>query len=372
MRIGIPALYAPFPYRRQPVYRALEEACTDWLASLNPPLDDEQRKLLASCNSSAASRVFCSDIPTELLQPFHDWAVVATFFDKVILGTPPVSRDIAKMAEIVDTVMTAMESPLGKPAGEDFFITAWKSLADRIRLHAAPSVMTRWLEGHRQFFLGHLHQQALALAGRQCDLDTYACLRRKTFWAPVVPPAMEMSRGDDLSDAYLNHPELQAMSQAAQLLWAWDNDIFSYGRDFPGCLGGPEIREGQEVNLVEIIRTTYRCDLPEAFERAVRLRNQIMVLFTRLSEEFTPHDDAVRTHIGDLGRSVSGNIAFHHAHDTDWYCCAGHTSSTRPQITLGSSITDISPPEAGDPLPWRSIGWWWELVPSVPAGRNAD
>lgn len=85
-----------------------------------------------------------------------------------------------------------------------------------------------------------------------------------------------------------------------------------------------------------------------------------MCLFLRLRDQLAPGASApLRTYLTSLGHGIRSNI--------DWsltvpryntvYASDGITQTVR--IKLASRCAEQPTSESLEPLPWRSVAWWW-------------
>ncbi|GHE98523.1 terpene synthase family protein [Streptomyces fumanus] len=377
IRLDIPPLYIPYATTPHPDYDILTARIGTWLDDLGPRLIPHQRSMLTDYNLPAMA---CLALPTtsgsDRFALAAQNAILHGYFDMLVLEADPVAGDLMLASDAIARTLQAMDGsvpqrPAGESAEEPPFLAMWTDLAHRVQACLGPLLSARWVNAHRHGWLGHLRHTAYSLAGAQPTLDHYVLMRSDSAGGPLIPLLVEMTREPDLSTPLLTVPELRALSQAATLLIGWDNDIFSYAREH--ALGRPphpdEAPRRAPVNLVDLLLREHHCTLPEAFDQAVRLRDQVMCLFVRLSEKYLPTArDDVRTYVADLGQMIRGYAEYLLTPHTTYH---RKTDSIEPDqdphalsytFGHGGLTAERSEPTNHQPLPYPSIRWWWDLL----------
>ncbi|MFQ6198783.1 terpene synthase family protein [Streptomyces sp. NPDC000405] len=360
VHIDISPLYFPYTCTLNEHGPELHKNTLTWMADHSMRLDAAQQREFENYHLTEGVGLFYPSLPAPQVQLAQDWTVAAVLFDALVLERPPVNQDLSLMAEVITKTLKKMQISQTLADDDHPLVKLLADVTRRVRADA-PLHLGRWIDGHRAWWLGQLHQQGLALAGRRPSLDHYAHLRQLTIAGPPTVSAMEWIRGFDLSPLYAASPHLRALSEAAALLWGWDNDLFSYVRDY--LTTDRQGEAAREVNLIDVIQHENGCTLAEAVEEAVRLRNRVMSLFERLSGIYLPTAPVdVQIHVSDLAESIRGNAEYYRTAGSRRYHTTTSAAPPHGSIAITSTITDIPPPGSREPVPLTSIAWWWQLL----------
>ncbi|CAK5261827.1 unnamed protein product [Mycena citricolor] len=122
---------------------------------------------------------------------------------------------------------------------------------------ASPGTQRRFIETF-DFFFQSVTQQAMDRdAGVIPDLESYIALRRDTSGCKPSFALIEYANNLDIPDEVMEHPLLMSLTEAANDLVTWSNDIFSYN---------VEQSKGDTHNMIPVVMSEQGLDLQAAID----------------------------------------------------------------------------------------------------------
>lgn len=153
----------------------------------------------------------------------------------------------------------------------------------------------------RMYFLCQVWEAANRVDGATPDLDDYALLRIHNGAMKVSVMLLDIADGYEVPPADLDRPDVRALTEATCLLVGWDNDILSYRKE--------HVRDGGTQNLLDVLAHAAGKPVPGMVSEAMFLRDQIMVLFERLSEQVRgAASTELRRYVTSLGHWIRANL----------------------------------------------------------------
>jgi hypothetical protein len=241
------------------------------------------------------------------------------------------------------------------PSG-DAFLAAVRDLAERGRAWGSPAQVARMVEAHRGWFYGVLWEFGCRMRGRTPSLNDYAHMRQHTAAGPATFSWTEIIDGEDVPEGEMASPAVQALRELAFTTAAFDDDLFSYGKE-QWLAARSEHANECRLNLVDILIEERSLPLEQALEEAVALNNRLTARFVHLRDQVLPGASGpLRRHLDHLSTLIRGNLEWglraRRYTDPD-----GHHPGV--VVTTGS-CTETNPP-AGPPG-IASLAWCWERL----------
>jgi hypothetical protein len=348
--VELPPRYCPVRVDTHPDADLLESRGADWLTryGLGGP------RLWANDCAGFYGRIM-PEGATERLQMAVDWCFLMFAFDDV--NCDEVASDAAglQFVDVATRVVRVLEVPdvrLG--ASADPFLAPVRDLALRAHKYATPTQLRRLVDGHRAWYLGVLWELRHKVAGRTPSLDDYAHMRQHTAGGLATTSWIEIVDGAEIPSAELDSPAVRALSELSFTIAAWDDDLFSYGKET--WFARREAPSGCRLNLIDIVAAERGCDTAEALAESVDLVNRLTCRFVQLRDAVLPSaSDELRNYLECLSRLLRGNL--------EWGLRAQRYRNPDGQspdaVRTVGSWTDVPPVNADVPPPIPSITWCW-------------
>lgn len=339
-----PSFYCPLPASAShPAAAEIDHEAVSWLYRMRLGASDEHRRQLARANFGLLSALATPDGITERVQWAADFLYWGFALDDARdeAGRPERLQDVVvqvnKMQRILEVPDTTLLS--GEPLADGL-----RLLQHRFISFATPTQVRRYQEGMRTYYFSVLWEITSRNSGAVLSLDEYSAMRMKSAGHPPMTAMLEAINGYALADRDLDSPAVRALTEMNWLLVAWDNDLYSYGKE------AGKYRNGN--NLVDVLAMTQGLSAQEAMDEALRLRDRVLCLFLKLQRRLLADAGlALSRYIVDLGIWIRANI--------EW----GTSSARYTGSTAGSPGVWAEQPHDSDPSPLDlpSIRWWWTV-----------
>ncbi|MET9291053.1 glutamate dehydrogenase [Streptomyces sp. NPDC003077] len=356
LRVVVPPRFCPLPTAVHPDADELNARAATWLNGYGLCRRGAQRVRMTGNDCGGFYGRIMPRAPADRLQLAVDWCVLMFAFDDLHCDEGPASARGGAFTDVAARIVRTLEAPgaaLG-PAGEPF-LAAVDDLAARCRAAGTPVQVRRVVEGHRAWFLGVAWEFGCRLRNRTPSLNDYAHLRQHTAAGTATTGWMEIIDGAEIPGAALDAPAVRALSELAVTTAAFDDDLFSYGKE--RWLAARDPRPSRcRLNLVDILAAENGLGLEAALAAAVELCDRLTLRFVRLRDQVLPRaGEPLRRHLDHLSHLIRGNL--------EWGLHAGRYTNpdgrhpgavhTTGSFTSAAPRTDVPPP-----IP--SIAWWWD------------
>ncbi|MEU4744944.1 hypothetical protein AB0G02_31395 [Actinosynnema sp. NPDC023658] len=355
LTVELPPRYCPLPPVRHPDEDVLARRTADWITGFDLALSPQQVDRMRGNDCPGFYGRIMPDAATDRLQLAVDWCTVMFHFDDVYCDEGPPARRLGLFTDMATRIARVLEhpdTPLGGPG--DVLLAPVRDLARRAGRWATPTQTRRCVDAHRAWFLAVLWETGHRIAGSTPKLDDYAHLRQHTAAGAATLAWAEIVDGEEIPDRDLTAPAVRALTELAFTTAAFDDDLFSYGKEL--WTAHTENVPPSGLSLVEILRREHHLTTPEAITRSVDLCNRLTHRFTRLRDQVTPRASApLRAYLDHLAHLVPGNL--------DWGLRADryrNPDGRHPDAVTTLASTTHTPPADTSPPPIPSIAWWWD------------
>lgn len=338
--IRLRPFYCPVEPAIHPRADEAERRAVEWIDRIGLCTDARQRKRLLGTNSAEFYARFAPHADDDGLQTAARWVYWGFIFDDLRCDAGAFSGDPEAFLAMAGTVQRALEAPWHEVV-DDRFALALQDIGRDMHACATPVQVRRFTEAHRAWLYAVAWQVANHSRGHMPDLDDYTTMRLNSAGGAPTLALLEIANGAEVPGAEMDSPAVRALTEMAILVASWDNDVHSHLKE--------SHENHAEQNLVNVLAHHWRLTPDAAVDAAVALRDRVMTRFLRLRDEVArrPGSDALRTHLDCLGHAIRGNI--------DWALKVPRYHGL-PDPGWADAPTDPNP----DPLPIRSITWWWD------------
>src|SRR5215217_470986 len=357
LRIEIPPRYCPLPTATHPQAGLLSERGAAWLNGFGLGTSADQRERMLGNDCAAFYGRIMPDAQADRLQLAVDWCYLMFAFDDINCDEAPASTSIGNVVALAARVMRVLEAPEAAMGGVgDLFLPPVRDLALRGRAWATDTQIRRVIDGHRAWYFGVLWEFGFRSGGITPSLNDYAHMRQHTAGGTATTCWMEIIDGVEIPDRELASPAVRALAELAFTIAAWDDDLFSYGKELWFAEREPTPSRCK-LNLVDILIAERRHTLEQALWEAVQLCNRLTHRFIELRDRVWPvASDPLRHYLDHLTHLLRGNI--------EWGLQAGRYRNpdgrSPDAVTTMGSWTDTPPTDPSTAPPIPSIAWWWD------------
>ncbi|MFC6081868.1 4-epi-cubebol synthase [Sphaerisporangium aureirubrum] len=237
--------------------------------------------------------------PSEL-RLVTDWCVWLFAFDDAFCES---DRRAAEIARALPQLLAVLDDAGAGEEAADPFARALLDVKLRVAEAGNPDQLDRW----RWVTKDYLFAQVWEAANREDDIvptyGDYIFMRRRTGAMLTVFALIDLAAGHPLTAAEWRHPDTRAITQFANDVVVWDNDLLSYAKE----RGGVNARN----NLVSVLSRHRHRSIQDAMNLIGRMRDEAISgmqdLRVRLERLTSP---AVDAYVRGLEHWISGSIAY--------------------------------------------------------------
>lgn len=236
----------------------------------------------------------------DALRLVTDWCVWLFAFDDVFCESDRCAADMARELPRFHAVLDDME--VGQQV-DDVFAKALLEIKGRIAALGDADQLDRW----RSLTKEYLSAQVWEAANRENEvvppLADYIFMRRRTGAMLTVFALIDIASGCRLTPHEWRHPAIRAITESANDVVVWDNDLISYAKESGG---------GNSCNnLVNVLARHRRYSRQRAMETVGRMRNRAIadMVAARPSLEALG-SEAVLAYVRGLEFWISGSVDY--------------------------------------------------------------
>ncbi|MEU7136607.1 glutamate dehydrogenase [Streptomyces sp. NPDC046261] len=368
IRVEIPPRYCPLPSAEHPDADRLNARAAAWVNGYGLCRGGAQRVRMTGNDCAGFYGRIMPRAPAGRLQVAVDWCVLMFAFDDLHCDEGPASVRAGDFSGFATRLLRVLEAPGTAPGmapgtapgtapGGSVapFLAATGDLAARCRAEGTPVQVRRVVEGHRAWFLGVLWEFGCRLRDRTPSLDDYAHMRQHSAAGTATTSWMEIIDRAEIPGWVMDSPAVRALDELALTIAAFDDDLFSYGKE--RWLAARDPRPSRcRLNLIDVLAAERGLGFEEAMAEAVDLCNRLTLRFVRLRDQVLSRAcEPLRLHLDHLSHLIRGNI--------EWGLRAGRYTNPDGRhagavVTTGSFTEDA--PDADTPPPIPSVAWWWD------------
>jgi hypothetical protein len=229
-----------------------------------------------------------------------DWCVWLFAFDDAFCES---DRRAAEMARALPQLIAALDDLEGAEEADDVFAKALLEIKGRIVEYGDGDQLDRW----RAVTKDYLFAQVWEAANREDQvvppLDDYLFMRRRTGAMLTVFTLIDVASGRSLTPAEWRHPTVRAITESANDVVVWDNDLISYAK---------ESGEGNSRNnLVSVLVRHRGYSRQQAMEVIGTMRNRAIDDMVTLRPSLEAlGSEAVLAYVRGLEFWISGSVDY--------------------------------------------------------------
>ncbi|GAA2884374.1 hypothetical protein GCM10010517_47730 [Streptosporangium fragile] len=272
----------------------------DWLIQSGIPQDAEtvERYRKAKYGWLGARTYPYAEYHT--LRLVTDWCVWLFAFDDAFCES---DRRAAEIARALPQLIAALDDLEFGQKVDDVFAMSLLDIKGRIAAYGDGDQLDRW----RAVTKDYLFAQVWEAANRDDEvvppLDDYIFMRRRTGAMLTVFALIDVATGLPLTPAEWRHPAVRAVTESANDVVVWDNDLISYAK---------ESGEGNSRNnLVSVLVRHRGHSRQEAMDRIGEMRNRAIGDMVEIRPALEAlGSEAVAAYLRGLEFWISGSVDY--------------------------------------------------------------
>lgn len=298
--LRLPSLTCPFPSAVNPHVDEVNRDTLAWLATSGMIADDDQFERFRLARYGWLGARTYPYASRELCQLVTDWCVWLFAFDDAYCES---DRRAAEIARALPQLYTVVEDNEGDEPVENVFARALLDIKKRIRKNGTADQLDRW----RATIKDYLFAQVWEAANREDDvvptIDDYIFMRRRTGAMLTVFALIDVAAEVCLTTDEWRHPVVHEMTEHANDVVVWDNDLISYAKE----RGEANIRN----NLVSVLVGHTGCTVQEAMDRIGAMRDEAVAAMAALAPAAVAlGSPAVNAYVRGLQYWISGSVDY--------------------------------------------------------------
>jgi hypothetical protein len=271
-----------------------------WLAASGMIDDDDQLERFRLARYGWLGARTYPYASRELCQLATDWCVWLFAFDDAYCES---DRRAAEIARALPQLYSVVEDLDRGEDVENVFARALLDIKSRIARQGGGDQLDRW----RAMVKDYLFAQVWEAANREDDviptIDDYIFMRRRTGAMLTVFALIDVAAEVRLTGEEWRHPAVHAMTEHANDVVVWDNDLISYAKES----SGGNIRN----NLVSVLAAHTGCSTQEAMDRIGAMRDQAIASMVALKPQTEAlGSPAVSAYVRGLEYWISGSVDY--------------------------------------------------------------
>ncbi len=301
--LRIPPLPCPFPSEINPHVREANQESFAWLTDTGmlPDADALERYKKARFGWLTARAYPHAD--REMLRLLMDWCVWLFAFDDGFCESERMSRRAGAIARALPEIFRVLDDLDPPKDVSDVYARTLLELRHRIAEHAELDQLARWCAATREYVFA----QVWEAANREADVvptpDDYIFMRRRTGAMFPVYALIDIAGGYRLTPAEWHHPHIRTLTELANDLVVWDNDLFSYAKEMH--------HDRARHNLVNVLVTHQNRSVQDALDEVARMHDRAVARMTELHAEVARWGSpAVLAYVRGLEHWVRGHIEY--------------------------------------------------------------
>jgi hypothetical protein len=301
--LRIPPLPCPFPSEINPHVDEANGESFAWLTGTGmlPDADSLDHYRRAKFGWLTARTFPRAD--RDMLRLLMDWYVWLFAFDDGFCESDRMSRHTAMIARAVPELLRVLDDLEPPQHLDNVFARVLLELKERIAVHAGGEQLDRLRSTTRDYIFA----QVWEAANRESDVvpapEDYLFMRRRTGAVYTVFALIDIAGGFSLTPVEWHHPDVWELTELANDLIVWDNDLFSYAKE--------QGHDRARHNLVNVLVVHRRCSVQEALDEVARMHDRAVARMVELhTSAETWGSPAVLNYILGLEHWVRGHIEY--------------------------------------------------------------
>ncbi|MFI6386171.1 hypothetical protein [Nonomuraea sp. NPDC050540] len=301
--LRIPILQCPFESEVNPYVVEASEDSFAWLLEsgmLNEP--DMLERYKSARFGWLTARAYPL-VDRDMLKLLMDWCIWLFAFDDGFCESENLSRHTALIARALPEMFRVLHDIESDEPVTNVFAKSLQGLKERIAEHAERDQLDRWSTATKEYIFAQVWEAANRESNVVPSPEDYVFMRRRTGAMYPVYALIDIAGGRRLTPDEWHHPDIRALTEHANDLVVWDNDLFSYAKE--------KKHDKARHNLVNVLITHRGYSLQEALDEVATMHDRAVAEMVRLRGSVdTWGTRAVRAYVQGLEHWVRGHIEY--------------------------------------------------------------
>ncbi|MCW2877957.1 MAG: hypothetical protein JWQ95_2057 [Sphaerisporangium sp.] len=300
-KLLIPSLSCPFPSLISPYADQVDEETFSWLVA-STMIDDpaELGRYREACYGLLGARTY-PYAGHDMLRLVTDWCVWLFAFDDAFCES---DRRAAEIARALPQLLAVLDDLDDLPADvDDPFARAMLDIKGRVSAAGNADQLDRWRTVTKDYLFAQVWEAANREDAVVPTYGDYIFMRRRTGAMLTVFALIDLATGHPLTPDQWRHPDVRAITESANDVVVWDNDLLSYAKERNGV--------NSRNNLVSVLARHRHRSIQHAMDRIGRMRDDAILRMLLLRGELEGlKSGAVAAYVRGLEHWISGSIAY--------------------------------------------------------------
>ncbi|MER7503598.1 hypothetical protein AB0L05_28740 [Nonomuraea pusilla] len=301
--LRIPPLLCPFASEVNPHVAEASEDSFAWLLESGMLRDPEILDRYRSARFGWLTARAYPLVDRDMLKLLMDWCIWLFAFDDGFCESEDLSKHTALIARALPEMFRVLHDIETDQPITNVFAKSLQGLKERIAVHADRDQLDRWSTATKEYIFA----QVWEASNRETDIvptpEDYIFMRRRTGAMYPVYALIDIAGRRRLAPEEWHHPDVRALTEHANDLVVWDNDLFSYAKE--------RKHDQARHNLVNVLVTHRGYSLQDALDEVASMHDQAVAEMVRLRTAVEKWGSpAVLAYIQGLEHWVRGHIEY--------------------------------------------------------------
>ncbi|KNB50901.1 hypothetical protein AC230_20690 [Streptomyces caatingaensis] len=345
-RVTISALYSPFVSAIHPAHAAVDQRSAAWVERFGIGTLPQRQELAGQGFGTLAARML-PEADEAFVQVVADFMCWLCGVDDGYCEDDELGSDPGWLAGAFSRLLRVAQHPDSDVLRGDRLAAGLRDVRRRAEAYAPPSGVARWVDGLREYFLAVVweaeHRRRRVVPG----LGDYTLMRLYDGAVPAIWRLMETNPAHRLDADVRDARAVRAVTEMAQFVICWDNDLFSLHRE--------SRTSRHRLNAVSVLAHERSLSAPAAVRECVAQRDRVLCRYLHLRDRLAAADGGpgLGTHLGMLDSFIRGG--------QDWSITTSRYTTPDAPAPLPAAFTDRPSDSSDEPLAIPAISWWWSL-----------
>lgn len=302
-RLLLPTLSCPFPSLISPYADQVDQETFSWLVASRMIADQAE---LDRYREAAYGRLGARTYPYAdpgMLRLATDWCVWLFAFDDAFCESDRRAAEIARALPQLLAVLDDLDRRHDGARVDDPFARAMLDVKTRVLATASADQLDRWRTVTKDYLFAQVWEAANREDAVVPTYGDYIFMRRRTGAMLTVFALIDLATGHPLTPDEWRHPDVRAITESANDVVVWDNDLFSYAKERNGV--------NSRNNLVSVLARHRHRSIQHAMNQIGKMRDDAIMRMLMLRAELaTLGSEAVDAYVKGLEHWISGSIAY--------------------------------------------------------------
>jgi hypothetical protein len=301
--LRIPPLRCPFANEVNPHVAEASEDSFSWLLETGMLGEADMLERYKSARFGWLTARAYPLAERDMLKLLMDWCIWLFAYDDGFCESEDLSTHTALIARALPEMFRVLHDIESDEPITNVFAVSLRELKKRIAAHAQPDQLDRWCNATKEYIFAQVWEAANRESNVVPTPEDYVFMRRRTGAMYPVYALIDIAGGHRLTPEEWHHPDIRALTEHANDLVVWDNDLFSYAKE--------RIHDQARHNLVNVLVTHRGYSVQEALDEVAAMHDHAVAEMVRLRAAVeTWATPAVLAYVQGLEHWVRGHIEY--------------------------------------------------------------